>query len=103
MKLYDFIVWPVIGYGAAIWGVRTYSCINAVQNRAARLYLGVRKCTPDAAVKGDKEWRPLYVRHMKAVSRHWCNTVIMVTSREMAYKISMILLFPLQFAVYGCH
>lgn len=42
-KLYDFVVWPVISYSAPIWGFRSYSCIDAVHNRAMRLYLGVGK------------------------------------------------------------
>ena len=25
-KLYDALVWPVIEYGAAVWGDRSYSC-----------------------------------------------------------------------------
>lgn len=33
-KLYDSIVWPVIAYGAAIWGDTSFACIEAVQNRA---------------------------------------------------------------------
>ena len=35
-KLYDSVVYPVINYGASIWGYKSYSCINAVQNRAMR-------------------------------------------------------------------
>ena len=49
-KLYDTMVWSVIDYGAAIWGTREYACINAVQNRAERFFLGVGKYTPNAAV-----------------------------------------------------
>ena len=33
-KLYDTLIWPVISYGASIWGAKSFSCINAVQNRA---------------------------------------------------------------------
>ena len=29
-KLYDSLVLPILTYGAAIWGHRSYSCINAV-------------------------------------------------------------------------
>ena len=29
-KLYDSLVWPVIAYGAAIWGDWSFSCIDAV-------------------------------------------------------------------------
>ena len=40
-KFYDALVWPVIAYGAAVWGDRSYSCIEAIENRAMRFYLGV--------------------------------------------------------------
>ena len=29
-KLYDSVVWPVISYSSPIWGIRSYSCIDAV-------------------------------------------------------------------------
>ena len=38
-KLYDTLVWPVISYGASVWGTKSFSCINAVQNRAMRFFL----------------------------------------------------------------
>jgi hypothetical protein len=40
------LLYAIISYGAAIWGTKEYSCINAVQNRAMRFYLGVGKYTP---------------------------------------------------------
>ena len=40
-KLYESIVCPVIMYGAPIWGTESFSCIQAVQNRAARYFLNV--------------------------------------------------------------
>ena len=42
-KLYDSMVCPVISYGAAVWGNKTYPCINAVKNRVMRFFLGVGK------------------------------------------------------------
>ena len=42
-KLYDSMVWPVIAYGAAVWGDKTYPCTNAVHKRAIRFFLGVGK------------------------------------------------------------
>ena len=50
-KSYDSVVYPVISYGAGIWGYKSYSCINAVQNRAMRFFLGVGKYTPVAALE----------------------------------------------------
>ena len=37
-KFYDSMVWPVIAYGAAVWGDRSFSYINAVQHRAMRFF-----------------------------------------------------------------
>ena len=55
-KLYESIVCPVIMYGAPIWGTECFSCIQAVQNRAARYFLNVGKYTLVAAVNGDTAW-----------------------------------------------
>lgn len=48
--LYDNLVQPILSYGSAIWGTRQFSCINAVQNRACRFYLGVCNKTPNLAI-----------------------------------------------------
>jgi hypothetical protein len=60
--LYDSLEWSIISYGAAIWGTKEYSCINAVQNRAMRFYLGVGKYTPNLSVIGDMGWKPSIIR-----------------------------------------
>ena len=70
-KLYDSLVQPVISYGAAVWGTKSYSCIEAVQNRAMKFFLGTGKCTPSAAVIGDMGWEPALVRQWKCVISHW--------------------------------
>ena len=61
-KLYESIVCPVILYGAPIWWTECFSCIQAVQNRAARYFLNVGKYTPVAAVNGDTAWYPMECR-----------------------------------------
>ena len=35
-KLFDSVVWSTISYGAAVWGDREFSSINAVQKRVER-------------------------------------------------------------------
>ena len=70
-KLYDSLVWPVISYGAAIWGTKSYSCINAVQNRALRFFLGTGKYTPNAAICGDMGWQPPLVKQWKCICNTW--------------------------------
>ena len=70
-KLYDSMVWPVLDYGAAIWGTRDYSVVNAVHHRACRFFLGVGRFTPSAAINGDMGWRLPIERQWSAVSRLW--------------------------------
>ena len=52
-KLYDSLVWPMITYGAAIWGDMSFSCNDAIRNNSMRFFLGVGKYTPTVAVSGD--------------------------------------------------
>ena len=61
-KLYDSLVWPVIAYGAVIWGDRAFACIDTVHNRAMRFYLGVGRYTPSAAIAGDIGWERTFVK-----------------------------------------
>jgi hypothetical protein len=70
-KLYDSIVWPVINYGAAVWGDRSFSCVNAVHNKALRFFLGVGKYTPNAALAGEMAWQPPVVRQWKSIFTFW--------------------------------
>ena len=66
-KLYDSVVWPVINYSAPLWGFRSYSCIDAVHNRAMRFFFGVGKYTSNNAVSGEMAWKPTSVRQWKSV------------------------------------
>ena len=40
-KLYENLVCSVIEYGAGIWGLKNYSCINSIHHRARRFFLGL--------------------------------------------------------------
>ena len=66
-KLYDSIVWPVIRYGASIWGQKSFQCITSVHNRAMIFFLGVGKYTSNLAVSGDIGWLPVFLRQWKEV------------------------------------
>jgi hypothetical protein len=80
-KLFDSMVWPVINYGASIWGTRSFSCIDAIVNRAMRFYLATGKYTPNAAVIGDMGWDPALVRQLSAVCAFWSRLVNMDVNR----------------------
>ena len=80
-KLYESNVIPIIRYGAAIWGHKEYSCINAVHNRMCRFYLGVGKFTPNAAVQGDMGLRTPWQHQKLEVCRQWCRLINMSNER----------------------
>ena len=42
-KCYDAIVQATLNYGAPIYGTSAFSCIDAIQNRACRYFLGLGK------------------------------------------------------------
>ena len=80
-KLYDKMVWSVISYAAGIWGQKQYSCINAVQNRAQRYFLGVGRYIPNVAVHGDMGWYHPAVKQWKSVVNVWCRLEYMDPER----------------------
>jgi len=96
-KLYDALVMSVINYGAAIWGHKEYSSINAVHNRACRYFLGVGKYTPNAAVQGDMGLLPPFVHQWVNIARNWCRLVNMSTDR----LNRKIFIWTWQFAING--
>ncbi|XP_053391650.1 uncharacterized protein LOC128554398 [Mercenaria mercenaria] len=85
-KLYEATVWSTISYGAAIWGDRQFSCISAIQNRAARFFMGVGKYTPNVAVNGDIGWVDVYIKQLSSVLSQWYRIRSMSSSR-LNYKI----------------
>ena len=48
----------MLNYGAPIYGTSTFSCIDAVHNRACRYmyFLGLGKYAPNTAINGDMGW-----------------------------------------------
>ena len=80
-KLFDTMVWSVVSYGTAIWGTRQFNCINSIQLRAARYFMGVGKYTPKAAVVGDIGWKPTIIRQWEVVIRQWLRMKAMGNDR----------------------
>ena len=71
-KLYNALV-PIITYGSAIWGDKSYSHIDALHNKACRFFLGVGKYTSNAAILGDMG-RPLYITNILPMS-YYCKAM----------------------------
>ena len=80
-KLYQSLVQTIIDYGSAVWGHRSISSINAVQNRAARFFLGVTKSTPNAAIQGELAWTTPVENQWVTIGRQWCRLLNMPNLR----------------------
>ena len=81
IKLYENIVLSTLSFGAAVWGTKQFSCINAIQSRAARFFLGVGKYSPNAGVLGDTGWEPVIAKQWKVVTNHWIRMRLMDENR----------------------
>ena len=71
-KCYNATVQATIDYSAAVWGTKSVSCVNAIQNRACRYFLGLGRYTPNAAVNGDMGWSAPEHKQWVCVTRRWC-------------------------------
>ena len=91
-KLNYSVVSPDINYGACIWGFKSYYCINAVQNRAMRFFLGVGKYTPVAALQGEMGWEPSIIQQWICIGRFLVRTSCKLLLIEL---ISALLYGPL--------
>ena len=80
-KLYNSTVMSIISYGASIWGCKQFSCVNAVQNRALRFFLGVGRYTPNVAVQVDTGWDSVYQNQCSCIMRQWYRIKIMDENR----------------------
>ena len=69
-KLFDSLFQSGLSYGVAIWNIKSYACINFIQNRAMRFFLETGKYTPTPAISGDIRWAPSFVKQLKCISQH---------------------------------
>ncbi len=55
-KLFESLVCPVMDYGAAIWGSKSYNGLDNVFNRAQRFFTGVHRLCPIDGFTGVMGW-----------------------------------------------
>ena len=56
-------------------GTKSVSPISAVQNRACRIFLGLGRYAPIAAVNGDMGWPAPEHRQWMCITRKWCRLI----------------------------
>ena len=80
-KLYESGVVPILDYCSGVWGYNFLEKIDAVQNRAIRLFLGVHKFAPNAAINADMGWVSCRTRRHVNMLHLWNRLVSMDDSR----------------------
>ena len=68
-------------YRCEIWGARKRDCMDVIQHRAMRTFLGVGKCAPLPMMYGDMHWIPSHTRQQAAMVRYWVRLLKMPPNR----------------------
>jgi hypothetical protein len=68
-KLFQSAVCPILDYASEVWGYKKFPQIEAIQNKAIRIFLGVHKFVP--AINGDIGWTASWVRRKTNIIRFW--------------------------------
>ena len=69
---YESCIQPVMLYGAGVWGIREFSKLNVIQNKACKYFLGVPKTTSNVASRGEMGWLTVQAKQEIEVIRLWC-------------------------------
>ncbi len=85
-KLYDSLVTPVMDYGSAVWGGKSYECLDQVQFRAMRFFTGVHRLCPVSGFVGDMGWVTNKWRWKLEALRFW-NRLVQVDNNRLVKKI----------------
>ena len=85
-KCVESSFYPVLEYGAEIWGGIRESASDMVQLKVIKSFLGVHKFAPNISVLGDMGWCPARIRRCLCVLRYW-NRLILLDEKRLTKKI----------------
>ena len=85
-KCVESCVYPVMEYGAEVWGGIKDAPTDLTQMKAIRAFLGVHKFAPNLAIIGDMGWCPAYIRRKISLLRYW-NRLVKLDNDRMTKKI----------------
>lgn len=85
-KMFEAAVVPVCDYASGVWGFKDFSCMNNVQNRSIRYFLGVHRFAPNGAIQGDMGWMPSKYRRFCNIMLLW-NRLLKIEDTRLTKKI----------------
>ena len=80
-KLFQSSVCPILDYASEVWGYKKFPQIDAIQNKAIRIFLGVHIFAPIAAINGDVGWTASWVRRKTNIICFWNRLMCMNEDR----------------------
>ncbi len=101
-RLFQSGVCPILDYRSKIWGFRYFYKVDSIQNKAIRIYVGVHRFTPIAAINGDMGWTHSSVRRKVCMLRFWKRIInlFFFSFFFFLYKSRLITINIFQFATY---
>lgn len=85
-RMFQSGVCPILDYSTEIWGFKSQPKIDAIQNKAIRIFLGVHRFAPIAAICGDMGWTHSSVRQKVSMVRFW-NRIVNLDENRLPRKI----------------
>lgn len=75
LKIFDAKIKPMVLYGSEIWGTKAYECIEHIQIRFIKTFLGVGKSTENHLVLKEMGRYPLWVETKFRAIKYWCKLI----------------------------
>ena len=90
-KLFECCIAPIMDYASGVWGYKPNECLDKIQIRALRCYLGVNRYAPIAGVEGDLGWVTPRIRRQSEMLRLWNRLVSLGEERlpRQVYNVMM--------------
>jgi hypothetical protein len=84
--LYNAGVIPILDYCSGVWGFSEFKCLEDIQLKAARYFLGVHKFCPIPAIEGDIGWVKCSTRRKLDIVKLW-NKIVMLNDQRLPRRI----------------
>lgn len=80
-KIFDAVILPMLLYGSEVIGFKRYECIEKVQYKACKQFLGVSQRTTNNAVLGECGRYPIFTLQIIRCIKYWLRLLSMDNSR----------------------
>lgn len=80
-KIFDVKIKPILLYGSEVWGVKKYECLENLQIRYFKMFLGVGKTTENCFILREVGRYPLWVVTKCNALKYWCKLLTLSNER----------------------